>query len=270
MPDVRYIEPLVGDQEGVAAYYAPRLNLIGVSIDRKQEDMLTVAMDTAHELSHAITGAETRIYWNAKNSSPLPDLRGIVSMAGTESVNGKGEKIGGAVDNGLAVMDTVDIYNRTLKEMYPKEHARRVKTKDAFTTKIGWNKAFKPLSDDEKIPFIEHHKLPIPIIGSRFPIAHTRLSGFRYQFIKELCRTVGYTQLSDAEKKRIGFSDLVERGRRVLDRSRYLRDNSGLRAIVDAFGPEAAKTIFSADDHDGNLEAAFRKIEARQQELKLV
>lgn len=270
VPEVRYVEPLVGGQEGIAAYYNPRLNLIGVAVDRKQEDMLTVAMNTAHELSHAVSGAETRAYWDAHNSSPIPDLKGIVAMVGTESVNGKREKIGGAVDNGLAIMDTVDIYNHALKDMFPKEHARRVKAKNALATRIGWNKTFKPLTDDEKTPFVQHHKLPIPIIGKRFPFAHTQLSGFRYQFIKELCRTVGYSNLSDAEKKNVGSVDLVSRGRNILDKSRYLRDNSGLRAIVDAFGPEAAKTIFSADDHDGNLEAAIKKIEARQLELKLV
>ena len=153
LPPVRYIEPLSGDKASTDGYWIPKLNIVAVTINPKKNDMLDTAITQAHELSHASADSETRVYWSDTHmirGTEIPVFDKVVSVGGIETVGNKNTKAAG-IENGLAIMDSVEIYNKCLTDIYPEEHKRRIQKKRAFTTRIGWDTDFGKIPDEDLV-----------------------------------------------------------------------------------------------------------------------
>ena len=107
-------------------------------------------------------------------------------------------------------------------------------------------------------------------MGLAFDFTYSSVPAFRYQFIKELCKTIGYSHTPPSERATVTTQDFIALGRKILDRDRYIRDHSGLRAVVDTYGGKDAKLLFEVDDGEKNLKQAMKIVKEKERELGII
>ncbi|MEK9143522.1 MAG: hypothetical protein AAB481_02760 [Patescibacteria group bacterium] len=228
------------------------------------KDLLKASITAAHELSHLATQREIWTYWEEQGDKP--HITAAVAKLGAETVANR-ERLGEGIENGLAILDSVDIYNTTLRSLFPKEAQRR---KEALASKEIQRQiqqldrsVFGPVNRSRIEPFLEFYAMPLS--GTR-AIIHEKL-WHNARLVEELCRTIAFSTLQPSSVPSIPPQQRIDLGRALLDKDRFTGHHDGLREIVRIFGPKDALSILRLKDDGKNLDRAMKLIRAKQREL---
>ncbi len=216
------------------------------------KDLLNASINTAHELSHLATQREIWTYWKDQGKTK-PTISKAVAKMGAETIANR-ELLGNGIENGLAILDSVDIYYTALQELFPKEAQRR---KEALSSKEIQRQMqrldrslFGPVDRLRIEPFLEFYAMPLS--GTHAAIHEKLWSNARV--VEELCRTISPQQR-------------IDHGRALLDKDRFTGHHDGLREIVRIFGPKDALSILRLKDDGRHLDGAMKLIHTKQYEL---
>jgi hypothetical protein len=264
-------------------YYDAISNFIVTSTTPDRYDLLDTATTLAHEASHATTQHQARFTWQRQNDEKYLQKRFVQRVGlGREANfydNRKKEKRSHSfmrgLENGLAIMDQVDIYYQYLKDIFPKEAKRKTKWKkdSLFNAKI-----LLPLEYSEygqiptnKIePFIELQPVKLPLLKKDiFQTPEFGVQQFKFFLLtREICRTIGYS-ITAYNHERVDDEQMIQKGRDLLDTDRYTNTTNGLKTLVSVFGKETAWKIFHLSDDFQNTDEAMTAVRATQQKLGL-
>lgn len=231
------------------------------------EDLLSLATTQAHELSHKLTRSELRFHW----SEVTGGIKSATIVDGLKRARSDGVHFD-ALENGLATLDNVDIYFLSLQRLFPDlaQRHRDIVQRGPIEEELrmmNWSR-FRPIPMLRADPFVS-------LCASTNPGDEPESFGFKrvgletYRFIEEVCKTLGYSTLHATSPTQFTDSELIQKGRDILDYDRYTKSNEGLKAIVRIFGKENAKIIFKADDYGDYLVEAMDVVLGVQEKLDI-
>lgn len=220
----------------------------------KTKDLLGAGITAAHELSHLATQRELWAYWKDQVKEK-PTITKAVVKTGAESIANQ-ELLGSGIENGLAILDSVDTYYAALQSLFPKEARER---KEALSSKHIQRELkrldrslFGPVDRSLIEPFLIFY--PAPIVGKLAMIDERSWQNAR--IVEELCRTIAYAT-----------HGAIEEAKEMLDKDRFTGTHDGLREIVRIFGKEDALSLLRLKDDGKNLGQAMKLIRAKQRAL---
>lgn len=258
LPEVSYVRsPIkVKGKPDAAGVAFSALGFPLVYID-KAKDLLEASITAAHELSHLATQRELWVYWKDQLKSK-PTITKAVVKTGVESVANQ-EVLGLGIENGLAILDSMDIYYAVLQPLFPKEARER---KEALTSKHLQRELkrldrslFGPVDRTRIEPFLVFYSAPI--FGKLAMIYERHWHNARV--VEELCRTIASAK-----------HGVIEEVKEMLDKDRFTGTHDGLREIVRLFGQKDALSLLRLKDDGKNLDRAMKLIRAKQRELGML
>ena len=242
--------------------YASGASFAAVAIDRLR-DLLATAQTAAHELSHASGKQQWRIQWSEGNLAHLVDTVGL-------DRRNREKRYFAGLENGLSLLDTVDIYYLYHQKLFPKEARLRKKivtdqtiTKDVRDLGVT---AFGRIPTEIIEPFTS----VVEIVKNHQKTTRVQIHSDairNYRFIQEVCRTLGFTQAQQSGYEDASDKKLVEVGRYILEKDRYTGSTVGLKMLVHTFGQQRARLLFSVDDRYLHLDEAMQAVRDTQKEL---
>ncbi|MBI4039045.1 hypothetical protein HY384_03750 [Candidatus Daviesbacteria bacterium] len=280
IPSIHYVVARFDDIDEVirpeeAGLYHAGLNTIVIKV---KPDMLSTAETVIHEYSHAQVPHKDIWSWDSlhpQQSNPGIKYRfkGRVATTGLsvrtyKKVAGKTERIitGDVLEEGFAHWDKIDLYPE-LKKIYPFESRLR---NDVFSyhqmrdeqAELNEMNRWSLVSVSHQIiyPFIQlWYRSGKKLFPSSSPddVTISRIKYKGFFLVQRLCRLIGdevNPALSDKKK--------IQKGRELLERSRYLHTKNGLKTIVRLLGAERAKIILKADRDEKSIEQAIETLKA--------
>lgn len=216
-------------------------------------DILSI---TAHEKSHASVGQEVRFYFPNDES-----ISSFATSQGAELV-GNHQTLGEAIEEGLTIADEVDFFNLVLKDKYPVEYDKRIKWVQDYKIKRVIDsldpKVWGNITPELIAPFIIEagpRMFGRPILPT--PVLSTLGSLKEYLFSRKLCELIGKDELGIEDESKTETEEVIQAGRDILDKDRYLRTHDAHRRIVKILGGEKAKALFQFKAHDPNIDQAM-------------
>lgn len=264
LPEVIYTPPTIGEHNVTLGAYTSGSRVATVAIDRLR-DLLSTATLAAHELGHASGKQQWRLQWSEG------ELMHFIDIVGLDRRNLK-QRFFAGVENGLNLMDQVDIYYLYHQRIFPYEARLRVKAanNEPVVQQVAHLDAtvFGPIKKDQIAPFISsvelhqgRQKRPKKIVRiDTDPIKN-------YRFIQEVCRTLGFVESQKSRQVNNENEKLIQIGRDMLERDRYAGTTASLRDLVHIFGKDRARLLFSVDDHYNHLDEAMQAVRDTQNEL---
>lgn len=285
------------NDESKGGFYNPNSGLVVVNIPPENRDFLATALTQAHEISHATAVQQLRIQWKKDDSGKIKErtttVVGLTRSSDVEKLahpkndvypnstirlitdeKKLSRRFMDGLENGLAVMDSVDVYTQVLKDVFPEEamdhEVQATKGNIESLLRRSDNTPFGPI-DRKVIPaFLEIQTHKIPFLRKVIQSARLNDQQLRnFIFITEVCRTLGHQVLTDTNELDFTNEQMIQTGRNILERDRYTGSTSGLKKLVKVFGLEKSKALFKADDREEGLYEAMAAVRARQRELGL-
>lgn len=248
LPQVRYAMDKSVDGKSRAGGYTPTKHNAIVFVDRNQGDVFDYALSTVHELSHASTSREIRLY---------SDFTKQDATMGMGIIGGNHQKLASGIENGLAIMDAINFLHSYAKEHFSeayRQHEKWYESKDVASIlgKIDTS-IWPPITKEKAIPFISGYRIPPIRFAPITPVLNVGLLK-NYLFVERLCKVIG-KRIASAGEQPLSDEEYIRQGRQYLDINRYNRTNDAHRLIVEIFGGKDAGSIFKISDRNQNQNA---------------
>ncbi|OGG18826.1 hypothetical protein A3D78_02315 [Candidatus Gottesmanbacteria bacterium RIFCSPHIGHO2_02_FULL_39_14] len=264
LPFVKYIDPRKEDKKDKVRRfgYHGGLSIVCVIIDHATRgDLFNAFLATAHELSHASTAKEARLFWKDKQGKSVIEKESIARGLGI--TGGQGEGLGIGLENGLAICDQIDFCNGYLRNIFPADYKKRLKWIKRIKKRRDFiqlnSSEFGPIPEEVLVPFIFSQSPKVGFLSKlEVPILKDDLLK-NYMFIRKIAIDIGRTIVSD-QSARLSDKELFNLGRNYLDRHRYSRTNEAHGKIVELYGGKKARIIFKLGDSGENIEEAMHTI----------
>jgi hypothetical protein len=266
---VHYITP-VNDELGGST--KPIQDLITVTIDRKHLDLFNTACIAAHEIGYKLSRQELQFYWqNPETPSSMVVLLGFQK-------SGLVNKLGKGIDNGLAMLDEVDVGVEVLKKIFPFESAFRKAVVERGLLKEQIAEVEKSIFGNVDLASLD----PFITLSTRKNVENNPSIGLdvnslkNYLFTQELCRTLGHFLAK--ERNLVGATDQekILLGRDILDKDRFFntldkttQQHDGLKTMIRIFGGRRTRTLLELDDEFNGLDEAMQTVREVQREIRL-
>lgn len=286
IPYARFIKPLSKAKHAHTETHGSwdgDLNILSIIKDDTISDLLNLGKIIGHEMSHASVYNEVRRYFEDEKTAAdgeygLPVPIGKVERDGLDTVteSNKGNKHvirkAGALENGLAELDAIDFYYSILRQYFPQEFKKRANWKKDKDFQKRYAELCKtsfgalPLERIDPLMYIQKKRLPLVGVVEFSPTADPNLNN-QVRFTEEVCKIVGYSLTSEAERNTATSEDFFRKGRLALDRDRFSGTFDGTMKLIEIFGGKQIIPIFHADDLGNHLNEAMEVVNRKKQEL---